>query len=319
MASMGEAVGSEGGFAVPDQFVSAWLDTGLESEVVRPRATVYPMTSESISIPAWDDSSHAANTIAGFRSYWQAELSALTESSGKLRAIQVKAEKNVAYCQVSNELLSDSPTVAAQIERKAGEAVSFILDTAFISGSGAGQPHGILNDPAVALVAKETVPAAQPADTICLENLVKMYSRMYSGGHKRAAWLTNYNCLPELYRMSNRILNAAGNDWVGGSQSGLVNVAADGSMTILGRPVIASEKLPTLGDRGCLCFVDLSQYLVFIRQDIRAESSRDAGFGSDSTYFRIVTRVNGLGSWAAPLTPKVGAGTLSWIVVLDTV
>jgi len=51
MASMTEAVGGEGGFAVPSQVAEEWLDTGLESEVVRPRAQIFPMTSDTLKIP----------------------------------------------------------------------------------------------------------------------------------------------------------------------------------------------------------------------------------------------------------------------------
>jgi len=56
-------------------------------------------------------------------------------------------------------------TLQDQLERKLGQAVSFYLDVKFLTGSGAGQPLGILSDPALVVVAKETTPA-QPNDTV---------------------------------------------------------------------------------------------------------------------------------------------------------
>lgn len=88
-ASMGISVGSEGGFAVPEPVIAGWLDTGLESEIVRPRAQVFPMTTDMINLPGWSDTDHSAGLVAGFRSYWTAELASLAESSGKLRMVQI--------------------------------------------------------------------------------------------------------------------------------------------------------------------------------------------------------------------------------------
>ena len=44
-----------------------------------------------------------------------------------------------------------------------GQALGYFEDVAFISGTGAGQPLGILNAPALVTVSKET---GQAADTI---------------------------------------------------------------------------------------------------------------------------------------------------------
>ncbi len=315
-AAMNEAVGSEGGFGVPEPLAAAWLDRGLESEVVRPRATVYPMTADTIKIPGWDDSSHAAGSVAGFSAYWKPELGTLTESTGKLRMIEMAALKLTTYTQTSNELLADGgQTFRDQLENKMGAAVSFFLDSAFLTGTGAGTPLGILNDPAVVSVAKETVPA-QAADTVLLPNVLKMYARMYAGGYRNAVWLCNYNVIPQLYGMQSKVLNQAGAEWVGGSLAPFFTVGANGQMRLLNLPVIPTEKLPTLGDKGDLVLADLSQFIISLRQDVQLEASRHAGWSTDSTYYRCIVRCNGMGSWKSPLTPKTG-DTLSWVVTLD--
>jgi len=46
-----EGEGDMGGYLVPEEFRADILDVALENEVVRPRATVYPMKSEFLKIP----------------------------------------------------------------------------------------------------------------------------------------------------------------------------------------------------------------------------------------------------------------------------
>jgi HK97 family phage major capsid protein len=115
--------------------------------------------------------------------------------------------------------------------------------------------------------------------------------------------------------MQSKVLNQAGTEWVGGAQTPFFSVGANGAMTLLGLPVVPTEKLPTLGQQGDIVLADLSQYVIGLRADIRVDASNGPGFSTDSTYVRCIVRVNGCGSWNAPLTPKTG-DTLSWVVAL---
>jgi HK97 family phage major capsid protein len=315
MAAMGGSVGSEGGFAVPAQLAASWLDVGLESEIVRPRATVYPMTTETIGIPGWDDNSHAAGSIAGFRAHWTAELGALTDSTGSLRKVGMKAEKLTVSTQLSNELLADGgQSFRDQLERKLGGAVSWSLDDKFLTGTGAGQPLGILNDGALISVAKET---SQVAATFVLENALKMYERLYPGGYANGVWIINHSVVPQLYTMIVKVKNVAGTENVGGSVVPYFTVGANGQMQLLGLPIVVTEKVPALGTKGDVILADLTQYAIGLRQDILVEASRHAGWSTDSTFYRAIVRVNGLGTWNKVLTPKAGS-TRSWVVCCDT-
>lgn len=66
--TMSEGTPSSGGFLVPQEFSAKLLDSSLESEIVRPRATVWPMKSDTLKVPGWDASSHASTfaAVAGF-------------------------------------------------------------------------------------------------------------------------------------------------------------------------------------------------------------------------------------------------------------
>jgi len=313
-AAMGGAPPTSGGFAVPSPLAAAWLDSGLEAEVVRPRATVYAMEADTLDIPGFEDYDHSGGSIAGFKAYWQAELASQTPTDGKLRKITLAALKAMVSTQVSNELLADGgQSFADTLERKMAEAVSWTLDDRFLNGTGVGQPLGILNDPALITVSKES---AQAASTFVLENALKMYERLYPGGYGRAVWIVNHSVIPQLYGMHLKIKNVAGTEAVGGSLTPYFTIDAKGGMRLLNMPVVVTEKTPALTNKGDVILADISQYAIGLRAEVSLEASRHAGWATDSTHYRAVVRVAGMGTWAKPLTPK-GGTTRSWCVALE--
>jgi HK97 family phage major capsid protein len=313
-ATMTEGIPGSGGFAVPEPLAAAWLDRGLEDELVRSRATVYPMSADSLKVPGWDDMDHSSGSIAGFSATWQGELTSAPSADGKVRRVKLDAKKLMIATTLSNELLMDGgQTFQGQLEQKMGAAIGWSLDNTFINGIGGGQPLGILKDPALVVVAKE---GSQAASTVLYENVVKMYAALFPGGYKNAVWAINHSVLPQLLMLTVRIKNAAGTDFVGGSQVPVLISGPDGVLRLLGIPVICSEKLPALTNQGDIILCDLSQYAIGLRAELMIESSRHVGWTTDTTAYRAVIRVDGMGTWSKAFTPKAG-GTRSWIVALQ--
>ena len=162
-----------------------------------------------------------------------------------------------------------------------------------------------MNSAALITVTKET---GQPNTTIVWENIVKMYSRMLPASLGRAVWIANINTFPELATMALSV-------GTGGSAIWLNNGSDGPPMTILGRPIVFTEKLPTLGAANDIIFVDFGYYLVGDRQQMRAESSPHVKFQNDLTAYRVTERVDGRGWLQSALTPKAGS-TLSPFVAL---
>jgi HK97 family phage major capsid protein len=84
---------------------------------------------------------------------------------------------------------------------------------------------------------------------------------------------------------------------------------------MLTRPVIFTEKLPALGKKGDIVLCDFSQYAIGIRREVLLDKSIHVGWATDSTGYRAIMRVDGAGTWSAPIQPKDG-DTLSWCVTL---
>ena len=309
--SFGSIVPADGGFLVPEHLRAQLLALALENSVVRPRATVIPMDSARVPFPMIDSTTNVGSVFGGMVAYWGEESAALTESQAKFGRVTLDAKKLTGYCLVPNELLQDSLiSFAALIEMLWPKALAFFEDIGFTTGSGTGEPLGWLgsNNPASIAVAAET---GQPAATVVLENVIKMYSRMLPASLSSAVWIVSPDVIPELFTLALSV-------GTGGSPVMVSNVAGPAPVTIFGRPVIVTEKPSIKGTRGDIAFVDLSYYLVGDRMQMSAESSKDYRFANDQTAYRIIQRVDGRPWIQSPITPANGSPTLSPFVELAT-
>jgi HK97 family phage major capsid protein len=302
--TMSGTVGSDGGFLVPTQFSAELLDGAIESEIVRPRATVYPMTSDERKISGFSAKDHTGGSIYGFQPVWLAEGGAATNQKGSTVQMTLRAQKLALFAQAFNELVADGQDFESQLGTAITASVGFGLDVAFLSGTGAGVPLGVLNDPALVTVAAE---AGQTADTIMYENLVKMLSRLHPALLGESVWLASQTAIPQLTMLSVPI-------GVGGAAVPVMT-RAGGGFEILTRPVVFTEKVPVVGDKGDLSLVAFSQYAVGLRKEVVLDRSNAPGWSTDATNYRAIIRVDGRGRWSGPVTPLHG-DTLSWCVTL---
>lgn len=302
-------VPSEGGFLIPETLRSEMLSVALETAIVRPRARVIPMESLRVPFPMIDATSTVSSVFGGIIAYWTEEAAALTASSATFARLVLEAKKLTAYTEIPNELIADSiGSFEAFIEDIFPQALAWYEDLAFLSGSGVGEPLGVLNsgNPATIEVAKE---AGQAADTIVWENVIKMYARMLPASLNRAVWLVSPDTFPELATMALSV-------GTGGSAVWLNNGVSGPPMTILGRPVIVTEKAEILGDKGDINFIDFGHYLIGDRQVMSASSSEHYKFGNDVTAYRIISRVDGRPWLQSAITPQNNGPTLSPFVQL---
>lgn len=302
-AAGGERFPSEGGFFVPEEFAAAMLDRSLESEIVRPRADVHPMTSKTKKVAGVDVTSSTA-PFGGFEAEWLAEGGAATARTLKVRAIELFARRLALFAAASNDLVADGVTYEDQLSEALIRGLGFGLDLAFLSGNGAGRPLGVLNDPALITVAKET---GQLGATVVYENLTKMFARLHPASFPNAVWVANSSAIPQLLQVT-----------LGIGTAGIhfpVLREGDGKFFLFGKEVLFTEKLPALGAKGDLLLADFSQYAVGLRKEVSVERSQHVGWSKDEANFRSILRADGQGKWKTAYTPKNGS-TLSWCVTL---
>lgn len=311
---MNESTGSQGGYLVPRQWMGEIFDQALEQEVIRPAATVLPMTSNELIVGDFNYSDGTNGTRAGLRLDWVGEETQLLKQYAAAREFQLAARKGSIFVKVTNELAGDAPNFDMQLRAAMVQAVAAGLDLAFIAGTGAGQPLGLINAVNKISVAKE---GSQVAATIVLANLAKMLGRFTPGSYRKAKWLVHPTCLPQLYQMTVTIRNVAATENVGGGSAGVVQ-NADGSLSIFGIPVIVTEMCSPLGTEGDIMLVDLTKYVIGMRQDAYIMKSDQFYFDEDCLAFRLVLRLDGQPLPHAVYTMRDGTNTVSPIVSLAT-
>ncbi len=308
-----------GGFLIPEEFRSELLRVALETAIVRPRARVIPMASLRASIPFIDSTSNVSSVYGGVIAYWTEEGAALVQSQPAFGRIALEAKKLTAYTEVPNELRQDSAiSVEAFINEAFPMAISWFEDLAFMGGTGVGEPLGVLNSLNSAMVtqAKES---GQAASTIVWENILGMYARMLPASLNSAVWLVSPDAFPQLATMALTV-------GTGGAPVWLPNGNDSPYSTLLGRPVIITEKVNAIsnsanvGTAGTIGsdvnFVDFSQYLVGDRMAMSAAASTEYRFGNDITAYRVIERVDGRPWMQSAITPRNGGNTLSPFVTL---
>ena len=310
--SFGSVVPADGGFLIPEEMRSDLLQLALEDSIIRSRATVIPMTSLAVPIPSVDETTRAASLFGGVIAYWTEEGATFTESQAKFGAVRLLAKKLTIYCEAPNELISDAPAFSSFISTNIPRALAFEEDYAFFMGSGTGEPLGVLNSGNGGLIATTRDAGGLPIE---FEDVINVFTRLLPGSYANAIWVCSPGVVSNLLSM----INVGGTSpvWLGGMlpSGGAVGAPV---MSLLGRPLYVTEKVPNVGTKGDLSLIDFSHYLIGDRQTIQASSSPHYKFASDKTAYKILERVDGRPWVNTALTPRNGGSTLSPYVTVAT-
>lgn len=303
---------SDGGFLIPEVLRAELLRVSLETAIVRSRARVIPMDSLTVPFPMVDSTSNVSSVYGGITGYWTEEGATLTESQPRFGRIELKANKLVLYTEVPSELLRDArPSMESFINDVFPEALAWFEDIAFFIGGGVGEPLGFLNAPAAISVTRSTTTAGDNVEWV---DIAGMYSRMLPQSLGRAVWVISPDVMPSL--LTQQI--PGGGPLVLNTNSGTADAAGAPVMTLLGRPVIVSEKARSVGTAGDINFVDFGFYLLGDRQAMSAKQSEDYRFANDVTAFRVIERLDGRPWLASAITPQNNGDALSPFVKLTS-
>lgn len=310
---LSEGIGADGGFLVQTDFSTEILKRTYEVGQIAQRTRRIPITTAAngIRIPGINETSRVdGSRYGGVLGYWRDEAAAKTASQPAYRTVELSLKKLTGLVYATDELLQDAAAIEAFIMMALPEELTFKAEDAFIRGTGAGMPLGILNSGAVVTVLQEP---GQAANTLIYENVSKMYSRMWARSRPNAVWFINQDCEPQMNQMF--VVTGASGTPVYLPAGGLSQKPYG---TLFGRPVIPVEYCSTVGTVGDIIFADMSQYVVIEKGGIQAASSIHVRFLNDETVFRFVYRVDGQPLWNQPLTPYQGTNTQSPFIVTET-
>ena len=305
-SGLNETTPSDGGFLVQQDFVTELLKRTYETGILASKVKKIPISTNAngMKINAIDEDSRAnGSRWGGVQTYWEGEADEITASKPKFRQMELSLKKLTGLCYATDELLQDAAALEAVIRQAFAEEFGFKIDDAILSGSGEGEPLGILNSGAIVTVAKE----ASQTDVITVENLIKMWNRLWSRSRANAVWYINQELEPYLYTLK------IGDKPVYIPAGGLSEKPYG---TLFGRPVVPIEQCSAAGEVGDIILADIGQYLLIDKGSVKSASSIHVRFLYDENVFRFIYRVDGKPIWTKPLTPYKGSATVSPFVTL---
>ena len=310
ITGMSETFPSDGGFLVQTDFSSELIKRVFEASPVVSRVRRVPVgaNANGLKVNAIAESSRASSVLGGIIMYWLAEGGTKTPSQPEFRQIELNLKKVAGLWYATDELLQDAVSLSAVASDGFSEALDVELEGVIINGTGAAQPLGIMQSPALVTVAKET---GQLADTVVAENVINMWAHLYTRSMPNAVWLISQSILPQLMTMGVTVGVGGTPMWM--PPSGLAGAPYG---TLMGRPVFAIENCQKLGDLGDILLADLSQYVMIDKGGPQFASSIHVSFATDQTCFRAVYRCDGQPAWNTTLTPRDSSDAVSPFVTL---
>ena len=282
--AMTEGVDAQGGYLVRPAVERQIVETKELDNVLRGLCSRINVTTNSIQLDQL-----TLSTVAG----WVAELAQKPETTGMtLATVTASVFTAAGLATISNQLLADSnPSVDNLVTSDLAKRLTALEETAFLTGTGTGQPLGILNTPglgATSLTATD-IPSL-------LQAVLSSISKVESAHGAPTGILMHP-------RTWTRILAAT---FASGANAGLYLIqptstfqdprTADRGPTknLWGYPVYTTNRMPINlggGTESRIIVGDFSEALILDRQGITVDESPHVYFTTNQTVFRAEMRV----------------------------
>lgn len=265
-----------GGFTVPTSFFDRLMAHLIEvSAILRAGATVLNTTSgESIQVPK--TTAHSAN--AGII----AEAGSITESDPVFGQTTLGAFKYGIMIQVARELIEDTGVdLEGYLAMQAGRALGNGFGAHAITGTGTGQPFGVVTQSTLGVTGGTGVGGAFTGD-----NLIDLHYSVIEPYRMSQAcvWLmrdATVGAARKLKSTDGQYL------WQPGLQAGAPDL-------LLGKRVVTDPNVAAVAlSARSVAFGDFSQYFVRLAGGVRFERSDEFAFGTDLVSFRALLRADG--------------------------
>jgi HK97 family phage major capsid protein len=299
-----------GGFLINEEFSNKWIASIYGSspfaDLCDRRQTENRLAK--LKIPGIDETSRADGfRNGGVLGVWTEEGTQVNATLPRWKMIEFSGNKLEVLVFGTNELLNDAPMFEAHLNKVVPDEFAFQLDQKIISGSGAGVPLGILNSSCLITLPKVS---GQAAATIVTDNVLAMWRRLPAPSRRRAVWLVNEDADTQLEILAT---DTAGppNIYIP------AGVFGNEFPLLKGRPTIAVEQCPVIGQTGDIILADLSNYIV-VDGSITPAVSLHVQFVADQVVLRFTWYVDGRTTFATPITPYNGSQTRSPFITLGT-
>lgn len=273
--ALSKATAAAGLNTVPTSFYDRLVAHLIEvSGVMMAQPTVLNTASgESLQIPK--TTAHSSAVIV-------TEGSAIATSEPTFGQITLGAFKYGDLMQVSRELVADTGVdLEGYLAMQVGRALGNALGAHLLTGTGTGQPRGVITDATVGVTGGTGVAGVFTAD-----NLIDLHYSVIAPyrASQSCYWVVKDSTLAVIRKLkdtTNQYL------WQPSLQAG----APD---TLLGKPLVTDPFVPATGvTNKSVVFGDFSQYFVrMVGGGIRFEQSADFAFNTDLITYRAILRAD---------------------------
>lgn len=297
--------GDIGAALVPTVHMSELLRAMAEDQQFVQRARQVPMARREIDFPRLqqDDMSNS-RPLYGF-----AAVSKIGEGEQKdereptFEQFTLKAVKYAAYLEAGDELLQESIiNTRPLLVELLTDAIAYEYDRDAMR-SNSGDIQGFIDANATWNQNRAS------AGSVGLDDIFGMEERFFGSD---GVYLHHPSVIPDIYGLQDSNVIVWNPD-----------LADDVPGTLLGRPLVRSHKLPTVGSKGDLSLCDPSFYLAGNLQNITVETSQHYRFRNDLTAYRAVFRAAGspwpAGQFSAEASGSTATFRVSPFVTLDAV
>ena len=265
-----------GGNTVPTSFYDQLIAHMIEvSGVLMAGPTVLNTDSgESIEVPTTTAHSSAGIVL---------ESAAIGTSDPSFAKRTLYAYKYGVLLQVSNELLSDTGVdLEGYLAMQAGRALGNAFGAHLVTGTGSGQPTGVITSATTGVTGGTGVAGGFTAD-----NLIDLYFSVIAPYRNSAScgWLMKDATLALVRKLKD----------LTGQYLWQPSIQAGAPDTLLGKPVHTDPNVAAVATSAkSVAFGDFSAYFVRQVNGIRFERSDDYAFNTDLVTFRALLRGDGL-------------------------
>lgn len=315
---LAEGSGPTGGYTVAPTYGDELLKLAGEQSIVRPysnkktlpaREAFYPMLNQTFT-PSNTQSAPQSVYTGGVKMTWGTEAQTGTATEPTFKQVHIVTNPLQGLTKISKFLLDDSfISVDGELKSLFSEAIAIAEDYAFLNGDGVGKPKGVLKCSALI-----TYPTRATANQFKLADAANMMGAMTPQSRPKAVWVMTNNLFAQLVTL----VDASGRvTYIPNVGTGYNNANLTASLLLFGRPVIFTEKTPSLGSVGDVLLADFSKYITATTGSLAIAASDQYSFNTNQITYRVISRVDGQPQIDAPLTQMDGTTQNSPFVTLD--
>lgn len=271
---------TDAGALVPVEYLATVVEFATAQSRLIPLLWRIPMGTLSMKIPKLTQA--AGSYFGGVTLYHPDEAASKTESKPSFETLTFTAKKTIGIIPLSDEVVMDSSiNLVNYVTGLFVRAFQYQIENEVINGTGAnGQMLGIVNDPSINTVGRQTL------GSVCHEDCVNLESAIDEN-------FANLTFLTRRATFNQLRLEKDSNQRPLYQEPFAVMYGQRPPDQLIGYPVIKTRNVPLLGTTGDLTLGDMGYYIWALRQDMVIDMSKDVRFFYDQTVVRFVMRMDG--------------------------